>query len=155
MAGSNPLIDITSTGSEGWGAAMSYRLQRVLLPPGLAQPAHQGPCREFIVVQKTDNHHHHNHHHHDYDYYLHKLQFSCREDRHKKGEVVYYEVTDEHTATIVTLGKCDTCSDHRMEAQNCRSQQGRVGEKRTIGTITVLLYSFENRRSEKCIMNKT
>lgn len=80
---------------------MSYRLQWVLLPPGLAQPAHQGPRREFIVVQKTDNHHHHHHHHHDYDYYLHKLQFSWREERERerKGNIFNYKVTDAHAAT--------------------------------------------------------
>lgn len=86
---------------------LPYRLQRVFLPPGLAQPAHQGPRREFIVVQKTDNHHHHHHHHHDYDYYLHKLEFSWREEREtKKGENVIAGLqkhTQQQSGLIVIL----------------------------------------------------
>lgn len=63
----------------------TYRLHALLSSSGLAVACEEGPGRQPIVVQQTDDHNYHYSHHHNYDYYLNKLQFSCKTRKQREN----------------------------------------------------------------------
>ena len=66
-----------------WSVCWTHQLRSrlaVALVPGSAVSAQEGQGREPVVVEKADDHHHHYHHNHQDNYYLNKLQFSCRQE---------------------------------------------------------------------------
>lgn len=65
----------------------TYRLHALLSSSGLAVACEEGPGRQPIVVQQTDDHNYHYSHHHNYDYYLNKLQFSCKTRKQRENQL--------------------------------------------------------------------
>lgn len=70
----------------------TYRLHALLSSSGLAVACEEGPGRQPIVVQQTDDHNYHYSHHHNYDYYLNKLQFSCKTRNREKIISIFHTI---------------------------------------------------------------